>query len=51
MFDEFLDISARDFICTKTFSLAFLYIEVWFADQNYEPLEIENKTNITSIIN
>ena len=31
----------------KTFDSEFLYIEVWFTDQNSEPLEIEYKINIT----
>ena len=27
------------------------YIEVWFTDLNSKPLEVEDKTNITLIIN
>ena len=35
----------------KTFNSEFLYIEVWFTDQNSKPLEIEDKINITLVIN
>ena len=28
----------------------FSFIEVWFTDQNSEPLEIEDKVNLTLII-
>ena len=28
----------------------FSFIEVWFTDQNSEPLEIEGKVNLTLII-
>ena len=27
------------------------YIEVWFADQNSKPLEIEDKVNIILVVN
>ena len=36
---------------SKTFNLEFLHIEVWFTDQNSKPLEIEDKINITLVIN
>ena len=35
----------------KTFNSEFSYIEVWFTDQNYKPLEIGDKMNITLVIN
>ena len=35
----------------KLLSLKFLYIEVWFTDQNSKPLEIEDKINITLVFN
>ena len=41
---QLLDISSKNFIFLKTFDSEFLYIEVWFTDQNFKPLEIENKT-------
>ena len=28
----------------------FLFVEVWFTDQNSEPLEIEDNVNLTLII-
>ena len=33
------------------FDSGFSYIEVWFTDQNSKPLETEDKTNITLVIN
>ena len=35
----------------RTFNSEFLHIEVWFTDQNSKPLEIEDKINITLVIN
>ena len=49
-FDQVLDISPKKCIFLKTFNLEFSYIEVWFTDQNSEPLEIEVKINITLAI-
>ena len=48
-FSQLLDISPKNFIFLKTFNSAFLYIEVWFTDQNSKPLEIEDKINITLV--
>ena len=31
----------------KTFNSKFSYIKVWFTDENYKPLQIEDITNIT----
>ena len=42
----FLDISPKNFILLKTFNSEFLYIQVWSADQNFNPLEVEDKINI-----
>ena len=33
-----------------TFNAGFLYIEVYFANQNSKPLEIEDKISITLVI-
>ena len=41
----FLDISPKNFILLKTFNSEFLYIQVWSADQNFNPLEVEDKIN------
>ena len=50
-FGQLLDISPENFIFLKTFDSEFSYIEVWFTDQNSNPLEIEDKINITLVIN
>ena len=42
-FDPLLDISSKHFIFLKTFYSEFSDIEVWFTDQNFKPLEIEDK--------
>ena len=35
----------------RTFNSEFSYNEVWFNDQNYNTLEVEDKINITLVIN
>ena len=40
-----------NFIFLKTFDLEFLYIKVWFTDQNSKLLEIEDKIKLTLVIN
>ena len=50
-FGQLLDISPKKFIFFKTFNSEFSFIEVWFTDQNSKPLEIEDKINITLVIN
>ena len=50
-FGQLLNISPENFIFLKTFDSEFSYIEVWFTDQNANPLEIEDKINITLVIN
>ena len=50
-FGQLLDISPKNVIFLKTFHSEFLYIEVWFTDQNFNPLEIEDKINFTLVIN
>ena len=50
-FGRLLNISPKNFIFLKTFNSKFSYIEVWFTDQNSKPIEIENKINITLVIN
>ena len=51
LFGQLLDISPENFILLKTFDSEFSYIEVWFTDQNSNPIEIEDKINITLVIN
>ena len=50
-FRQLLDISPENFIFLITFDSEFFYIEVWFTDQNSNPLETEDKINITLVIN
>ena len=50
-FDQSLDILPNNFIFLKTFNSEFSYLEVWFTDQNSKPLEVEDKINITLVIN
>ena len=50
-FGQLLDISSKNFIFLKTFDSEFSYIEVQFKDQNFNPPEIEDKINITLVIN
>ena len=50
-FGQKLDISPDNFLFLKTFDSEFLYIEVWVTDQNSNPLEIEDKINISLVIN
>ena len=45
-FGQLLDVSPKNL---KTFDSEFLYIEVWFTDQNSNPLEIGDKINITLV--
>ena len=50
-FGQLLDISPKNFILLKVFDLEFSYIEVSFTDQSSKPIEIEDKINITLVIN
>ena len=45
-FGQLLDISPKNFVFLETFDSEFLYIEVWFKDQNSNPVEIEDKISI-----
>ena len=49
-FGQLLEILPKKIIL-KTFNSKFSYIEVWLTDQNSKPLEIEDKINLTLIIN
>ena len=48
---QLLDISTKNFIFLKRFNSIFSYIEVWFTYPNSKPLEIEDKIDITLVIN
>ena len=50
-FGQLLDMSPKTFIFLKTIDSEFWYIEVWFTDQNSNPLDIEDKIDITLVIN
>ena len=45
-----LEISATDHIFLKTFNSEFQTIDVWFTDQNSQPLEIEGGINLNIVI-
>ena len=51
LFGQLVHVSPKNFIFLKTFDSEFLYIEVWFIDPYSKPLEIEDKINITLVIN
>ena len=50
-FGSLLEISPLNHIFLKTFNSEFQQIKVWFTDQNSKPLEVEDKINITLIVN
>ena len=47
LFDQLLDLSHENSICSKTFDSEFSHIDVQFTDQNFNPLEIKDKLYIT----
>ena len=49
-FGSLLQMSPPNYILLKTFSSEFQEIKVWFTDQNSNPLEVEDKINLTLII-
>ena len=48
-FGSLLEISPPNHNFLKTFNSEFQEIKVWFTDQNNNPLEVEDKINITLI--
>ena len=50
LFGQLLIISPNNFIFLKTCNSEFVCMEVWFTDQKAKSLEIEDKINITSVI-
>ena len=50
-FGQLLDISLTNFVFLKTFNSEFPCIKVWFTDQNSKAPQIEDKINITLVIN
>ena len=51
LFSQLLDILLKNALFLKAFNSEFSYIEVQFTDQNFKPLEIEDKIKITLVIN
>ena len=49
-FGSLLEISPTNRIFLKTFNSEFQIIKVWFTDQNSQPLEIEDRINLTMVI-
>ena len=50
LFARFLKISTTSSIPLKTFNSELLYIQLWFPDQNIQPVEIEYRINLTLVI-
>ena len=49
-FGQLINISPHSLTMLSTTNTEFSFIEVWFTDQNSEPLEIEDNVNLTLII-
>ena len=49
-FGSLLEISPTNHISLKKFNSEFQDIEVWFTDQNSQPLELEDRINLTLVI-
>ena len=49
-FGSLLETTLKNHIFLKTFNSEFRTIKVWFTDQKSQPLEIENKINLTLMI-
>ena len=49
-FGSLLEISPTNHIFLKTFNSEYDEIKVWFTDQNTQPLEIEDRINLTMVI-
>ena len=45
-----INVEPQSLIMLKTTSAEFSFIEIWFTNQNNEPLEIEISVNITLIV-
>ena len=45
-----LEISPTNHIFLKTFNSEYDEIRVWFTDQNSQPLEVEDRINLTMVI-
>ena len=50
-FGSLLKISPANHVFLKAFNLEYDEIQVWLTDQNSQPLEIEDRINLTMVIN
>ena len=50
LFGSLLEISPANHIFLKTFNSEYNEIEVWFTDQSSKPLELEDRINLTMVI-
>ena len=51
LFGQLSDVVLKSFVFLKTFDSEFSYNQLWFTDQNSNPMEIEDKINITLVVN
>ena len=49
-YGQLITVSPYSLIMLKTINTEFLFIEIWFTDQDNRPLEIEDSVNISLII-
>ena len=49
-FGQLINIAPHSLTILGTTNTEFLFIEVWFTDQNSQPLEIEDNINLKQII-
>ena len=49
-FCSLLEIVSKNFIALKTFNIEFSNIQVWFTNQNSQPLQIKGRLNLTLVI-
>ena len=49
-FGSLLEISPTNHIFLKTFNSEYEQVIVWFTDKNSQPLEIEDRINLTMVI-
>ena len=50
-FGSLLEISLANYVFLKPFNSEFQEIKIWFTDQTSKPLEVEDKINVTLILN
>ena len=50
LFGSLLQISPTNHVFLKTFNSEYDEIVIWFTDQNRQPLEIEDRINLTMVI-